>query len=279
MAFPASRPRRRPRLRAEGAAAGAELPAAPERALPLLEPAARERARPAPEGYLDLTGGEPPASTGLAQDLMLTGVVPRIYERWWRPALGRVAKGFLGPGMTEESRIARLLLGLSPGDGVLDVACGTGGFTRDFARSVGPGGLVVGIDVSPTMLARAVEATRREALGQVAYLRGDAQELPFRASSFDAVCCFAAFHLFPDPMRALDRMTHVLTPGGRIALFTSVRARSAPVRTAEALLSSRSGAHMFDRRELVEALESRGFVEVRQRITGITQFLGGRLAS
>ena len=45
-----------------------------------------------------------------------------------------------GPGMNDEHRIARLLLGLSPGDGVLDVACGTGNFTRDFARSVGPDG-------------------------------------------------------------------------------------------------------------------------------------------
>jgi ubiquinone/menaquinone biosynthesis C-methylase UbiE len=210
---------------------------------------------------------------------MVTRLVPRIYERWWRPALGRVAKGLLGPGMADERRIARLLLGLAPGDGVLDVACGTGNFSRDFARSVGPGGLVVGIDVSETMLARAVEDTRKAELRQVAYVRGDAQELPFRDRSFDAVCCFAAFHLFADPMRALDRMTAVLTPGGRVALFTSVRGRSAPLRTAESLLFARSGARLFERRELVDALEQRGFVEIRQRVTGVTQFVGGILSS
>jgi ubiquinone/menaquinone biosynthesis C-methylase UbiE len=210
------------------------------------------------------------------QDLMLTGLVPRIYERWWRPAFGRVAKGVFGPGMADERRIARLLLGLSPGDGVLDVACGTGNFSRDFARSVGPEGLVVGIDVSETMLVRAVADTRT-GLDQIAYVRGDAQELPFRSQSFDAVCCFAAFHLFAEPMRALDRMTDVLTPGGRIALFTSVRGNSAPLRTAESLMAARSGARLFERRELVEALEARGFVAIRQRITGITQFIGGRL--
>ena len=136
-----------------------ELPAGLERALPLLEPEARAAGSLAPGGYFDLLGPEPPRSTGLAQDLMLTGVVPRIYERWWRPALGRVAKGVFGPGMPDEHRIARLLLGLSPGDGVLDVACGTGNFTRDFARSVGADGLAVGIDVSETMLTRAVEDT------------------------------------------------------------------------------------------------------------------------
>jgi ubiquinone/menaquinone biosynthesis C-methylase UbiE len=257
--------------------AATELPPATERALPLLEPEAREAARRSSAGYLDLLGPDAPRSTGLAQDLMLTGVVPRVYERWWRPALGRVAKGLFGPGMSDERRIARLLLGLSPGDGVLDVACGTGNFTRDYGRSVGPGGLAVGIDVSPTMLERAVAATAGRGLDQVAYVRGDAQELPFKASSFDAVCCFAAFHLFPDPMRALDRMTRVLTPGGRIALFTSVRGQSAPLRTLESVMAARSGAHMFERRELVRALEERGYAEVRQRITGITQFVGGRL--
>jgi SAM-dependent methyltransferase len=250
------------------------VPEALERARPLLAPGARERGTPAPGGYLDLIGPDEPESTGAAQDLMRTRLVPSIYERWWRPALGRLAKGLLGPGMADERRIARLLLGLGPGDGVLDVACGTGQFSREFARAVEPGGLVVGIDVSETMLTRAVADTGPE---QVAYVRGDAQELPFVDASFDAVCCFAAFHLFADPMRALDRMTAVLTPGGRIALFTSVRGRSLPLRTAESIVAARSGAHLFDRRRLVEELEARGFVEIRQRITGITQFVGGRL--
>jgi SAM-dependent methyltransferase len=208
---------------------------------------------------------------------MLSSAVPRVYERWWRPAWSRLAKGVFGPGMTDEHRIARLLLGLCPADGVLDVGCGTGNFTRDFARSVGPEGLVVGIDLSETMLTRAVEDTRRAGLDQVAYVRGDAERLPFREGSFDGVCCFAAINLFADPMAAIDSMTRVLTPGGRIALFTSVRGRSAPLRALESVLQARSGARMFERNELTGALEERGFVEIRQRITGITQFVGGRL--
>jgi ubiquinone/menaquinone biosynthesis C-methylase UbiE len=207
---------------------------------------------------------------------MLSGTVPRIYERWWRPALGRMFKGVLGPGMADEHRIARLLLALCPGDGVLDVACGTGNFSRDFARSVGSTGLVVGIDVSETMLTRAVEDTRRAGLSNVAYVRGDAQELPFLDKSFDAVCCFAAFHLFADPMRALDRMTEVLTPGGRIAILTTARYRTAPVRTVESLLALRSGARLFEEHELVEAFTARGFADVRQRVAGVTQFVGAR---
>jgi ubiquinone/menaquinone biosynthesis C-methylase UbiE len=58
--------------------------------------------------------------------------------------------------MAEEVRIARLLLGLGRGDEVLDVACGPGNFSREFARAVTDEGLVVGIDASRTMLARGV---------------------------------------------------------------------------------------------------------------------------
>lgn len=230
------------------------------------------------DGYLDLLGSGPARSTGPAQDLMLSGIVPRIYERWWRPALGRLAKGVLGPGMADEHRIARRLLGLRPGDRVLDVACGTGAFTRDFGRAVGRSGLVVGIDVSETMLARAAGESAEAGVRNVAYVRGDAQELPFADESFDAVCCFAALHLFADPLRALDRMTAILTPGGRIAIFTSARGRSTPLRTWESLVQSRSGMRMFERGDVVGALEERGFVEIRQRLTGVTQFVGGRLA-
>ena len=104
---------------------------------------------------------------------MLTGVVPHIYERWWRPTLGQVFKGPFGPSMADEHRSARLLMGLSPGDGVLDVACGNGNFSRGFAKAVGEQGLVVGLDVSQTMLDRAVDDTPD---GEVAYIRGDVAE-------------------------------------------------------------------------------------------------------
>jgi ubiquinone/menaquinone biosynthesis C-methylase UbiE len=249
-----------------------------ERALPLLLDEPREGGVRTSAGYLDLlNAGDEPASTGPIQDLMLSRVVPAVYERWWRPALGRVFKGAFGPGMRDEHRIARLLLSLCPGDGVLDLACGTGNFSRDFGHTVGSEGLVVGIDVSRTMLERAVRDTDRAGLDQVAFVRGDAQNLPFRAHTFDAVCCFAALHLFADPEHALDRMTAVLTPGGRIALFTTAGYRSAAARLAEPALARRSGARLFEREELADALRHRGFGEIRQRVGGITQFIGGRL--
>jgi SAM-dependent methyltransferase len=228
-------------------------------------------------GYLDLVGGDV-ASTGPTQDLMLTRLVPAIYERWWRPALAQLAKGVTGPGMGEEVRIARLLLGLGSGDVVLDLACGPGNFSREFARTVGPPGLVVGVDASPTMLARGVADTERTGIGNLALVRADATALPFSTGSFDAACCFAALHLFGEPAAALDEMRRVLRPGGRIAIMTSVR-RQLTVRPLKPLIERTSGMRIFEPDEITGALSERGFIGVHQRLAGMVQFVGGRLPS
>jgi SAM-dependent methyltransferase len=249
------------------------------RALPLFRP--EYLAEPGLErrdGYLDAVGHEL-AQEGIARELMQAPALSTVYERWWRPALGRAAKGLLGPGMADERRIARLLLGLSRGDGVLDVACGPGNFSRDFARAVGSEGLVVGFDASRPMLERAVRETERAGIDNAVFVHGDAAALPFRDASFDAVCCFAALNLFAEPFKALDEMSRVLTPGGRIALFTSCRSRTPGLAAVESALTARTGLRMFGQDEVVAALRERGFDHVNQRISGLTQFVGGRLSS
>ncbi len=249
-----------------------------ERALPLFSAAARDKARELDSGssYLDLLDADL-ESTGTTQDLMTSGVVPKVYERWWRPALGRVAKGFTGPSMGEEIRIARLLLGLRPGDGVLDVACGPGNFSRAFAKAVGDSGLVVGVDASQTMLERGAADLRRSRLENLILVRGSALELPFVDDSFDGVCCFAALHLFEDPFDGLDEMARVLTPGGRMALMTSVQRQLGPRGPLKPLTERLSGMRVFGQQEIVDALAQRGFVEVHQRLSGLVQFVGARL--
>ncbi len=257
---------------------GTALEPAAARMQALLTPEAQTKAADTGrlDPYLDLLD-EDLESTGVTQDLMHTGVVPQIYERYWRPALGRVAKGLRGPGMAEEIRIARLLLGLRPGDGVLDVACGPGNFSRAFASTVGDSGLVVGIDASETMLSRGAADLRRSAVTNLALIRGSALELPFVDSSFDAACCFAALHLFEDPLAGLDEMARVLTPGGRIALMTSVQRRLGPRGPAKPLTERLSGMQVFTQDEIVEALRARGFGDIHQRLSGMVQFVGGRL--
>ena len=247
-------------------------PPALERVLELLDhaPVAPDVSR----GYLDLLGHAAPESTGSGQALMRTAILPIVYERWWRPIAGQLAKGLTGPTMSEEHGMARELLDLRPGARVLDVACGPGNFTRDFAAAVGASGLAVGIDSSPTMLARAIRDTDA---AKVAYVRGDAIELPFRTESFDAVCCFAALHMFSRPLRALDHMTRVLRPGGRLALLTSCRRGYEPGRSLAAwAITAASGMRVFEREELPEALRTRGFGALSQRVTGLAQFLGAR---
>lgn len=222
-------------------------------------------------GYLDLIGSNPRRCTGFADTLMNTATVPRIYERWWRPALARLAKGAAGPSMREERRIVRRLLAPRAGDVVLDVGCGPGNFTRDLATAVGSEGFVVGIDTSATMLAWAVRATGADNVG---YLRGDAVELPLADGSADGVCCFGALHLFDDPMRALDAITRVLVPGGRIALLTTYRPGLRPLSLAGDLLARLAGLVLFGRDEITAALRHRGFGAVTQQVAGSLQFVG-----
>ena len=271
------------------AGGSSSAPAAPaaERAAELLAPEHRDAGAAWPaDGYLDLLGDDTNAEaasdddvpgTGITQALMNTRVVPTIYERWWRPSLARVAKGVTGPGMAEEVRIARLLMGLSRGDTVLDVACGPGNFTREFARDAGEHGLAVGLDGSESMLDRGAEELRDSGLGNLALVRGDATALPFADGSFDGVCCFAALHLFADPFAALDEMTRVLRPGGRIALMASVR-RQLTLPPLKPLIELTSGMRLFESAELTDALSERGYAEIHQRLAGMVQFVGGRLA-
>ncbi len=258
----------------QGVGAGPAL----DHCMGLIQPALRPTSPVVRNGYLDLIGAQAPPSTGRTQDLMLTSLVPTIYERWWRPGLGRIAKGLFGPGMEDEQVIARRMLSMSADDRVLDIACGTGNFSRSFARAVGSDGLVIGVDVSETMLARAVTDTRAARLdGVLAYVRASVLELPFEPGSFDGVCCFAALHLFEDPFAALERMLATLRPGGRIAIFTSVRSRFAPLRPLDGLIAPVSGMKMFEPDEITTALEQRGCGAIEQRIAGLTQFVGGRL--
>ncbi|HEX6075311.1 MAG TPA: class I SAM-dependent methyltransferase [Micromonosporaceae bacterium] len=255
---------------------GSGLPAGLGRALALLADA---RAVPdVSAGYLDLVASRPAGRRSLAQRLMSSRLVPRVYEQWWRPALGWVAKGPRGPDMDAEQRIASDYLAVSPGDVVLDLACGPGNFTRRFATLVGPDGLVVGQDMSTTMLERAVRDTfagTGDRFANLGYFRADAADLPFLDRSFDAVCCFAALHLFGEPLRVLDQIARVLRPGGRIALMASCRRGPGPVRSAASLAMGATGVRMFGPDELTSALRERGFGELRQRISGMVQFVGG----
>jgi SAM-dependent methyltransferase len=244
-----------------------------EQALELFKPPRRPAELKLDRGYLDLLGPTK-ASGSAAQRLMRSRAVPRIYQRFWRPVAGRLLMGLTGPDTEEEHRIALAMLAIAPGDRVLDVACGPGNFTREFALEAGTG-LVVGVDSSKTMLAVAV---RDNPMGNLAYVRADACNLPFGDGSFDAVCCFAALYLIQEPMRALAEIVRVTAPGGRLALMSSCNRGPVPTSTANSVVRGLSGVRVFGRDDLTEALDRLGAVEIEQRVSGLAQFVSAHKA-
>lgn len=228
-------------------------------------------------GVLDLLGEVAEEHDTVAQRLMRSVALPRVYEQVWRPALFGAAKGGpFGPSTSEEYALARDWLGLtgaSPAT-VLDVACGPGNVTRALAAGVGEDGLVVGVDASATMLGRAVVGTRA---ANVAYVRCDALDLPFRTGAFDAVCCYGALYLFADPWAALAGMARVLRPGGGIVVLTTRSLRLPLVREGMAIAGHAVGIRMFTPARLTQALTAAGFTAVRRRSYGVMQFAGATL--
>lgn len=103
--------------------------------------------------------------------------------------------------------------GVAPGMDVLDVACGTGNATIPAAKA---GARVTGLDFAPALLEIARERAA-DAMVEIDFVEGDAQELPFDDASFDrVVSCFG--HMFaPDHERTAAEMKRVLRPGGAIA--------------------------------------------------------------
>ncbi|MEA2348374.1 MAG: hypothetical protein QOG62_2161 [Thermoleophilaceae bacterium] len=224
-------------------------------------------------GYFDILGETDPTPSTVAQRMMNSTALPLIYERLWRPFGVRMLTGLGGPNMDGEYDNAAQVLELARGDVVLDVACGPGNFTRRLVEHVEDDGLVVGIDASTTMLTQAVRETRQ---ANAIYVRGDALDLPFVDGSFDAVCCFAALYLFSDPMRAVAEMERVLKPGGRIAILTSVQRGPAPLAQIAGLSSALSGVRVFGRNDFTDAFAELGLDEVRQRVSGLAQFVSAR---
>ena len=104
--------------------------------------------------------------------------------------------------------------GLEPGMDVLDVACGTGNATIPAAKA---GARVTGLDFAPALLAIARERAA-DAMVEIDFVEGDAQELPFEDASFDRVVSTFGHMFAPDHERTAAEMKRVLRPGGAIAV-------------------------------------------------------------
>jgi arsenite methyltransferase len=112
---------------------------------------------------------------------------------------------------------------LMPGERVLDIGCGGGLDALVAASAVGPAGEVVGVDITPEMIDRALEAAALVPSARVTFAVADAAEgLPFPDASFDSALSNGCLNLSPRKRELLAEVHRVLRPGGRLALCDAV---------------------------------------------------------
>ncbi|XP_020251869.1 uncharacterized methyltransferase At1g78140, chloroplastic isoform X2 [Asparagus officinalis] len=156
--------------------------------------------------YLDLTlsGGskEYDETMPAATELFRTPLVSFLYERGWRQNF--VWGGF--PGPEREFEMAKGYLEAATGGMIIDASCGSGLFSRLFAKS-GLYSLVVALDFSENMLRQCDEFIKQENISK---------------DSVDAVHAGAALHCWPSPSAAVAEISRVLRPGGVFVATTFI---------------------------------------------------------
>ena len=107
---------------------------------------------------------------------------------------------------------------LEPGERVLDLGSGAGTDSLVAAQMVGQRGHVTGVDMTPEMLAKARNAAATMAVGNVEFVEGEAERLPFSDASFDVVISNGVIDLVPDKDAVFAELYRVLAPGGRMQI-------------------------------------------------------------
>jgi ubiquinone/menaquinone biosynthesis C-methylase UbiE len=176
------------------------------------------------------------------------------YDRW----AGAYGRSRLLPSLQKK---ALAELRPRPGDRVLDVACGAGGLVAEVAPHVER---AVGIDLSDGMLeiARSRWLSTDSRPGNLEFLQGPSDALPFADGSFTALVCTTALHHFPAPQRSIDDMARVLAPGGRLVIGDACR-DSPATKLADPLYRRFEDGHVgLQRKRDIEAMLTRAGLRV-----------------
>ncbi len=132
------------------------------------------------------------------------------------PELARVPEGAVESfaGVANPFSLGRL----AAGERVLDLGSGAGTDSLVAAQMVGPEGRVVGIDMTPEMLAKARAAANELGAENVEFVESEAESLPFEDASFDVVISNGVIDLIPDKDAVFSELHRVLAPGGRLQI-------------------------------------------------------------
>lgn len=155
--------------------------------------------------------------------------IRRAYKRYagvYDVAFGAVAN----PGR----KLAVATANRKPGTRVLEVGVGTGLALPLYRRDI----KVVGIDLSPEMLARAREKVAEEGLGNIEeLLEMDAENMKFPDASFDTAIAMYVASVVPRPERLMAEMRRVCKPDGDIIVVNHFTSKGGPLRAVEFLFN------------------------------------------
>ncbi|MFZ0312744.1 MAG: methyltransferase domain-containing protein [Candidatus Korobacteraceae bacterium] len=162
------------------------------------------------------------------------------------------------------------LMGLKPGERVLDLGCGAGWATRLLAQLVAGGersGQVVGLDVSDEMVRRARGASTQ--YDNVLFVVGSAQQIPWEENFFDKVLSVESFYYYGDQDGALDELFRVIAPQGELFILINLyRDNPYSLRWVDGL---QVPVQVRSEQEYVELLKEHGYEDVRSmRIPDLT---------
>ncbi len=156
------------------------------------------------------------------------------------------------------------LAALQPGEVVVDLGSGGGLECFIAAKQVGETGHVIGVDMTPEMLARARQAGERMGLTNVEFREGYIEEVPVESDSVDAIISNCVINLSPDKSLVLGEMHRVLKPGGRIAISDIVTKGKIPeVLQLDMELWSACASGAMPVAEWEDGLRELGFVDVQ----------------
>ena len=137
----------------------------------------------------------------------------------------------LGIDKTWRRRALKHIVEPSRPQRILDLACGTGDFSICIASSAHQETAVTGLDLSEGMLAVMREKVRRKGLeGRIEAARGNAEDLPFEAESFDRATIAFGIRNFQRREAALQEILRVLEPGGKLVILELSVPSSKPLR-------------------------------------------------